>query len=53
MGAWLRGEARDFCRDLLSPDTVRRRGLLADGVAGLLDEHESGAADKAPCCGRC
>ena len=32
-GAWLRGEAREFCRDLLSPDTVRRRGLFAPGAS--------------------
>ena len=32
--------------DLLSPATVRRRGLLAPGaVAGLLDEHDDGTAD--------
>ena len=45
MGRWLRGEAREFCRDLLAPETIRRRGLFSpEAVARLLDEHESGAA---------
>ena len=49
MAAWLRGEAREMCHDLLSPDAVRRRGLLApERVAGLLEEHDSGTADNAP-----
>jgi asparagine synthase (glutamine-hydrolysing) len=43
---WLRGEAREFSRDLLDPVTVARRGLLDPGaVTRLLDDHESGAAD--------
>ena len=46
MNAWLRGEAREMCHDLLSPDVVRRRGLLApDGVAALLADHDRGDAD--------
>ena len=49
MGAWLRGEARDFCRDLLSPATVARRGLFDPAaIAGLLDDHESGRAGHGP-----
>jgi asparagine synthase (glutamine-hydrolysing) len=49
MGGWLRGGAREFCRDLLSPDVVRRRGLFSPAaIAQLLDEHESGAADHGP-----
>jgi asparagine synthase (glutamine-hydrolysing) len=45
MGSWLRGEAREFCRDLLAPDALRRRGLFSPSAVGrLLDEHESGAA---------
>jgi asparagine synthase (glutamine-hydrolysing) len=49
MDAWLRGEAREMCHDLLSPTTVRGRGLFAsDAVAALLDEHDRGAADNAP-----
>ncbi len=44
---WLRREARDFVRDHLSPDAVRRRGLFNPAcVERLLDEHESGAADR-------
>ena len=43
---WLRGDARDFSLDLLAPDTVRRRGLLApDVVARMVREHDTGAAD--------
>jgi asparagine synthase (glutamine-hydrolysing) len=43
---WLRGGARDFCRDLLAPEVTRRRGLFAPEVmARLLDEHDSAAAD--------
>jgi asparagine synthase (glutamine-hydrolysing) len=45
MGQWLRGEAREFCRDLLAPGTVERRGLFAPAaVQRLLDQHESGGA---------
>lgn len=43
---WLRAGARDFCRDLLSPSTVRRRGLFDPGaVSKILAEHDSAAAD--------
>lgn len=46
MGRWLRGDARELCRDLLSPEAVRRRGLFAPAaVQRLLDQHESGAAE--------
>jgi asparagine synthase (glutamine-hydrolysing) len=46
MSEWLRGDAREFCHDLLSPATVRRRGLLdAGAVARILREHDSGAAE--------
>ena len=49
MAAWLRGEAREMCHDLLSPDAVRRRGLLSpERVSGLLAEHDGGTADNAP-----
>jgi asparagine synthase (glutamine-hydrolysing) len=49
ISAWLRNEARSFARDLLSPDTLRARGLLDPAaVARSLDEHESGAADHGP-----
>jgi asparagine synthase (glutamine-hydrolysing) len=46
---WFRREARPFVRDLLSPDTIRRRGLF-DGafVEQLLSEHEAGFADHGP-----
>jgi len=49
MGAWIRGGARDMCHDLLSPATVRQRGLLApEAVAALLEEHDRGSADHGP-----
>jgi asparagine synthase (glutamine-hydrolysing) len=49
ISAWFRSEANPFVRDLLSPDTVRARGLLdAAGVGRMLHEHESGAADHGP-----
>jgi asparagine synthase (glutamine-hydrolysing) len=43
---WFRKQARSFVRDLLSPSTIRRRGLFnSDYVERLLNEHESGSAD--------
>jgi asparagine synthase (glutamine-hydrolysing) len=43
---WFRGEAREFVRDLLSPEAVRRRALFDSAqVARLISEHESGFAD--------
>ncbi len=46
MSAWLRGGARDYCHDLLAPDTVRRRGLFEpSAVAKILQEHDSKTAD--------
>lgn len=43
---WLRGEARSFVRDVLSPMAVRRRGLFNPlFVEKLIQEHESGFAD--------
>ncbi len=43
---WLRGGAREFCHDLLSPSTVQRRGLFDRGtVSRILAEHDSEAAD--------
>ena len=43
---WFRGEARPFVRDILSPASVRKRGLLEPrAVERLLDEHERGFAD--------
>jgi asparagine synthase (glutamine-hydrolysing) len=46
MSVWLRGGARDFCRDLLEPNLVRRRGLFSPQVVTrLVDEHQSRTAD--------
>jgi asparagine synthase (glutamine-hydrolysing) len=43
---WFRKECRPFVRDLLSPETVNRRGLFNSSyIQGLLGEHESGVAD--------
>lgn len=46
ISSWFRGEARDFLHDLLSPDTIRRRGLFDEGYVGtLLQEHDTGRDD--------
>jgi asparagine synthase (glutamine-hydrolysing) len=43
---WIQNEAHEFVRDILSPDTLRRHGLLnPDYVERLLTEHRSGFAD--------
>jgi asparagine synthase (glutamine-hydrolysing) len=43
---WLRKEARPFLRDVLSSETLRRRGMFNPSfVEKLLDEHESGFAE--------
>ena len=43
---WLRGPARPMMRDLLSPDTIARRGLFESQVVErLMKQHESGYAD--------
>jgi asparagine synthase (glutamine-hydrolysing) len=45
---WFRNEARSFMRDILAPDTIKRRGLFnPQYVEQLLREHESGRADHA------
>lgn len=46
IAVWFRKEARTFLRDLLSPETVRRRGLFDPAyVERLLDDHDRGHAD--------
>jgi asparagine synthase (glutamine-hydrolysing) len=43
---WFRKECREFVHDLLSPDTVKRRGLFrSDYIQVLLKEHDSKTAD--------
>jgi asparagine synthase (glutamine-hydrolysing) len=43
---WFRTNARDYIRDMLSPQTVNQRGLFDPTyVTQLLDEHESGFAN--------
>jgi asparagine synthase (glutamine-hydrolysing) len=45
--AWLRGELRPFARDVLAPQVIERQGLFsAAAVQRLLDDHESGRADR-------
>lgn len=47
ISGWLRKEAKSFVSDLLSSETVRRRGLLDPGyVRRILQEHLSGRADR-------
>lgn len=43
---WLRGPLREWSHDLLSPDRLRRQGLLRPGpVAAALAAHDSGRAN--------
>jgi asparagine synthase (glutamine-hydrolysing) len=47
MGAWLREELAPVLRDVLSRDSVTRRGLLdPDGVVRTIREHEQHKADR-------
>jgi len=47
MGAWLRAELAPVLRDVLSPESVSRRGLLdPDAVARTIREHEQQRADR-------
>jgi asparagine synthase (glutamine-hydrolysing) len=47
LGAWLAGEARPLVRELLSPEAVRRRGLLRpEAVKTLISEQERGRRDR-------
>src|SRR3954453_3521174 len=44
--AWLRGELEPFARETLSPDVLRRQGILEPAaVTRVLDEHVAGRAD--------
>jgi asparagine synthase (glutamine-hydrolysing) len=46
LGAWFRGELRDFARDVLSDPRTRQRGILRPGaVSRLLDAHLAGSRD--------
>lgn len=45
---WLRQDAREYTRDMLSPERVKQRGLFDyDFVSKLLDEHQRNFADHA------
>ena len=45
--AWLRGELEPFARETLSPETLRRQGILRPAAAQrVLDEHVAGRADR-------
>jgi asparagine synthase (glutamine-hydrolysing) len=44
--AWLRGELEPFARETLSPEALRRQGLLQPAaVTRVLDDHVAGRAD--------
>ncbi|HNO88520.1 MAG TPA: asparagine synthase (glutamine-hydrolyzing) [Rhodocyclaceae bacterium] len=46
MGAWLKRDLAPVLRQLLSPESVRRRGLFRhDVIAGLMADHESNRSD--------
>jgi asparagine synthase (glutamine-hydrolysing) len=46
ISVWMRNEVRHYVRDILSPDSLRRRGIFNETyVERLLDEHERGFAD--------
>jgi asparagine synthase (glutamine-hydrolysing) len=46
VAAWLRGDLRDYARDVLLDRTSRSRGYFrTEAVGALLDEHAAGAAD--------
>ncbi|HHL70934.1 MAG TPA: asparagine synthetase B, partial [Bacteroidetes bacterium] len=43
VGAWLKGQAKELMRDLLSEETVRKRGLFNHAaVNNMIDNHLSG-----------
>jgi len=45
--AWLRGELEPFARETLSPETLRRQGILRPAAAQrVLDEHVAGRSDR-------
>jgi asparagine synthase (glutamine-hydrolysing) len=47
ISVWFRGEAKQFVSDLLSRDTLNRRGLFnADYVQEILQQHLRGNADR-------
>lgn len=46
--AWMKGPMRDRVRDLLSPDTIRNRGLFdASAVDRMMQANDAGTADAA------
>jgi asparagine synthase (glutamine-hydrolysing) len=45
--AWLRGELEPFARETLSPETLRRQGVLEPApVQRVLDDHVAGRGDR-------
>jgi asparagine synthase (glutamine-hydrolysing) len=43
LGRWLRHELRDLVHDLLSANSVRRRGIFnPEAVTSLVEKHQSG-----------
>jgi asparagine synthase (glutamine-hydrolysing) len=46
IGPWLRADLRPVVEDLLSPDSIRGRGLFEPAVvSGLADDHMGGRRD--------
>ena len=46
LGRWLRHELRDLVHDLLSANSVRRRGIFnPEAVTSLVEKHQSGNDD--------
>jgi asparagine synthase (glutamine-hydrolysing) len=46
VAAWLRGQLAPFAREVLSPETIERQGLLRpEAVTRVLDRHTSGRED--------
>ncbi|MBN1938924.1 MAG: asparagine synthase (glutamine-hydrolyzing) [Candidatus Aminicenantes bacterium] len=44
LGAWMRGDLRDFVRDTLAPERLRRHGYFNEAfVSGILKEHFDGS----------
>ncbi len=44
LGVWIRNELREFVRDVLAPDNLKKHGYFnAAYVQKILDEHMSGA----------
>ena len=46
IGDWFRGEAREFLRDHINPQTIKNRAIFdVNAIEGLLKEHDDGKKD--------